>query len=114
MPATDVVLIYATFPTLDAARDIGGDLVQAGLAACVNIGQPMTAIYLWEGRRHEDAEVPMLIKTRAACAEAVVAAVRSGHSYDNPAVLVLPVVAGSAPFLAWIAAQTVGSPAGDG
>ncbi len=77
------------------------------LAACVNILAPVTSLYVWQGKREEATETPMLIKTRSALADAAVAAVRSQHSYDNPALVVLPVEGGSADFIAWIMAQTV-------
>jgi periplasmic divalent cation tolerance protein len=48
----------------------------------------------------------MLIKTMASRADSVIARVRALHSYDNPALVVVPVEGGSADFLAWIAAQT--------
>jgi periplasmic divalent cation tolerance protein len=31
------VLVYSTFPSLETAEKEGGALVEAGLAACVNI-----------------------------------------------------------------------------
>jgi periplasmic divalent cation tolerance protein len=48
----------------------------------------------------------MLIKTRQAVAAKVIAEVRALHSYSNPALVVLPIVAGASEFLDWIAAQT--------
>lgn len=109
MPANDKpVLIYGTFASPEEARRIGGDLVDRQMAACVNILAPITSLYVWQGKREEAAETPMLIKTREALAEAVIAHVRGQHSYDNPALVVLPVAGGSADFLAWIAAQTGG------
>lgn len=101
-----VVLVYATFPAGEVAESIGADLVGARLAACVNMLPGMTSVYRWEGKINRDAETVMIIKTRAALAEAVIAAVRARHPYDNPALLVLPVGGGSPDFLAWIAAET--------
>lgn len=107
MPANDKpVLIYGTFANPEEAARIGGDLVDRQLAACVNILAPLTSIYVWQGQREQASETPMLIKTRAALADAVIAHVRSLHSYDNPALLTLAVDGGSADFLAWITAQT--------
>ena len=100
------VLVYSTFPSAGDAERIGGGLVDRGLAACVNIFPGMTAIYVWEGKRQSDAEVAMLIKTQAALAETVVAEVRKAHPYSNPALVVLPIVGGSADFLTWITEQT--------
>lgn len=109
MPANDKpVLVYGTFASPEEARRIGAALLDRQLAACVNILAPITSLYVWQGRREEAIETPMLIKTRAALAEAVIAHVRSLHSYDNPALLTLPVTGGSSDFLAWIAAQTGG------
>ncbi len=103
----DVVLVYATCPSIDEARRIGGVLVDRGLVACANILPGMTSIYVWQGKRHEDSEAVLILKTRAALADRVVAEAKALHPYDNPAVVVLPVNGGSAEFLAWIDAQTL-------
>ena len=100
------VLVYSTCPSAAEAERIGSHLVDRGLAACVNIIPGMTAIYVWEGKRQTDTEAVMIIKTRAQIADAVVAEVRKLHPYDNPALVVLPVIGGSADFLRWIAEQT--------
>jgi periplasmic divalent cation tolerance protein len=100
------VLIYATFPSVAEAERIGGALVDCGLAACVNILPGMTSIYVWEGKRQQDAEAAAIIKTRASLAEAVIAEGRRLHPYSNPAFVVLPIDGGSADFLRWISEQT--------
>jgi periplasmic divalent cation tolerance protein len=100
------VLIYATFPSPEEAERIGGALVDCGLAACVNIFPGMTAIYVWEGKRQCERETAMLVKTRAALAETVIAEARKLHPYTNPALVVLPIEGGSADFLRWIGEQT--------
>ena len=45
------VLIYTTFASLDDAQTVGGALVDARLAACVNVFPGMVSIYQWEGVR---------------------------------------------------------------
>jgi periplasmic divalent cation tolerance protein len=50
--------------------------------------------------------VVMIIKTQASLAERVIEAVRSQHSYTNPALVVLPVEGGSLEFIGWIMEQT--------
>ena len=54
----------------------------------------------------------MLIKTRQALADDVVAQMRALHSYDNPAIVVIPITGGSDSFLQWVAAQTSAAAAG--
>jgi periplasmic divalent cation tolerance protein len=100
------ILIYATFPDPATAEEVGGSLVDRGLAACVNIIPGMTSIYVWQGSRHRDTETVMIIKTRASLADRVVAHTKARHPYDIPAMIVLPIDGGSADFLSWISAQT--------
>src|SRR5262245_30916939 len=73
-------------------------LADAGLAACVNIFAGMTAIYIWDGKRRRETEAAMLIKTRAARADAAMAEARKLHPYTDPALMILPVQGGSADF----------------
>ena len=102
------VLVYSTFPNVEAAETVGTHLVEQRLAACVNILAPMTSIYRWEGKVVRDSEAVMIIKTRASAAEAVMAAVRSRHSYSNPALVVIPLEGGSADYIAWLFEATAG------
>lgn len=104
------VLVYSTFPSLDAAEAVGRELVERRLAACVNILPGMTSIYRWEGAIARDAEVVMIIKTRASLADPTISAVKALHTYTNPALVVVPVIGGSAAYLRWLGEET-GDPA---
>jgi periplasmic divalent cation tolerance protein len=101
------VLIYATFPTAEAAESVGRELIEQRLAACVNVIAGMTSLYRWEGRIARDSEAVMIIKTRQGAADAVIAAVKERHSYTNPALLVVPVEGGSPDYIAWLLNETV-------
>jgi periplasmic divalent cation tolerance protein len=105
-----VVLIYTTFPGLDEAKRVGNALVAARLAACVNMFPGMISIFEWKGAREEGQEVAMLIKTRAALTDAVLAETKRLHPYELPALLVLPTEGGSAEYCGWIVSETGGSP----
>jgi periplasmic divalent cation tolerance protein len=100
------VLVYTTYPSLVEAEKGGRKIVEAGLAACVNIVPAMRSIYRWKGAIEAADEVVMIVKTRASLAERVTAAVKASHSYETPAVLVLPVSGGNQPFIDWILAET--------
>lgn len=101
-----LVLVYATFPDADMALATAEHLVQQRLAACVNILPGMISVYEWEDQLCQSQEVVAVVKTRESLAEVVSATIRARHSYDNPAVLVLPLSGGSEQFLAWLKAQT--------
>ncbi len=100
------VLIYSTFPSPEAAEAVGRELVERRLAACVNILPGMTSIYRWEGAIARDSEAVMIIKTRGSLAEMVIEAVKARHSYTNPALIVLPILDGSAEYLRWLGEET--------
>lgn len=98
--------VYMTAGSMEEARDIGKSLVESKLAACVNIFDPMTAIYRWEGEIREDREVALIAKTVNTKVPDLIRKVKSMHSYDCPCILALPVSAGNLGFLRWIEQQT--------
>jgi periplasmic divalent cation tolerance protein len=103
------VFVYTTFPSIGEAEQVGRALVERRLCACVNILPGMVSLYWWQGAIERGNEVVMIIKTRAALAEAVRAAVRRMHSYTTPAILVLPIESVDPDYHAWIVAETRGA-----
>jgi periplasmic divalent cation tolerance protein len=102
------VLVYATFPTLEAAQSTAEAVVQRGLAACANILPGMVSVYVGEDKLQSEQETAMILKTTAGRVDALVEEVRRLHTYDNPAILMLPVTGGSRAFLDWIVSATAG------
>ena len=100
------VIVYTTWPSVVEAEAAGRAIVERRLAACVNILPGMISHYWWQGVIERGEEAVMIIKTRAALAEAVHAAVKELHSYTTPAVLILPVEGGDETYLGWIKAET--------
>lgn len=101
-----VCLVYTTFPSRESAETAGRAVVEAGLAACANVLPGMISHYRWKGAVERAEEVVMILKTRRALATRVGAEVQALHPYETPAILVLDVSTGSAPYLAWIASET--------
>jgi periplasmic divalent cation tolerance protein len=100
------VFVYTTYPSLVEAERIGQAVLERRLAACVNILPGMISHYWWAGKIERGEEVVMIVKTRATLAEAVRAAVKELHSYDTPAILVLPIEGGEPGYLDWMMAET--------
>jgi periplasmic divalent cation tolerance protein len=103
------ILVYTTYPSLVEAENAGHGLVEAGLAACVNILPGMVSIYRWKGAVERADEVVMMIKTRASLGGRVAAVVREQHSYETPAILFLPLSGGDGAYIDWILAETAGA-----
>src|SRR6202795_3573834 len=96
------VFVYTTWPSIVEAEGAGRALVERRLCACVNILPGMVSLYWWQGAIERGEEVVMIIKTRAALAEDVCAAVKQMHSYTTPAILVLPIESVDADYHAWL------------
>jgi periplasmic divalent cation tolerance protein len=84
------------------AEWIAREVVERGLAACVNILPAMTSIYRWRGEVEKAEEILLVMKTSEERFEALREAIVSLHGYELPEVIALPVVAGHAPYLAWL------------
>ena len=96
------VFIYTTWPTVNEAEEAGRTLVGRGLAACVNILPGMISHYRWQGEVERGEEAVMIIKTRDSLAAQVSDAVKELHSYEVPAIVVLPVESVEKTYLAWL------------
>lgn len=100
------LLVFTNLPDADAAHALAGRLVEARLAACVNVLAPCSSVYRWQGKVEDAQEVPLLIKTTAARYAAVESAIRAAHPYALPEIVALPVDRGLPDYLAWVAAET--------
>lgn len=101
-----IVFVYTTYPSVVEAEKAGRGLVEQELAACVNILPGMVSIYRWQGAIERGEEAVMIIKTRATLAEAVRAMVKEMHSYETPAILVIPIESVDRDYLDWLTAGT--------
>jgi len=105
-PADDIVSVFVTCGSREAAEHIATTLVEERLAACVNVLPGVTSVYRWQGELTKDAEVALLAKCRASQAAVVSERVIELHAYDVPCVVVHPLVGGSPTFLDWVRSQT--------
>lgn len=99
-------MIYATFPDPAGALAVGRELVEQGLAGCVNVLPTMTSVYVWEGKTETADEAVMIVKLAAEGAERAVAYILANHPYETPAVLVITIVGGSDDYLSWVRCGT--------
>ncbi len=100
------LVVFITTPTPEVAAQIARALVEERLAACGNVVPGLRSIYRWEGKIHDDAEALLVLKTTRARFEALRERALALHPYEVPEVIALPIEAGSAPYLEWIAAET--------
>jgi len=101
-----IAIVYTVFPDADSAKAAARSALHDGLAACANILAPCTSLYEWEGEMQETTEVPMVLKTTAARADALIARLETMHPYEVPAILSWPIVRAPHPFAKWVNDQT--------
>jgi periplasmic divalent cation tolerance protein len=100
-----VRLVYMTAGSREEAETVAEALVDQRLAACVNIIDHMSSIYVWKGAVQRDSEVVLIAKTTTARVPDLVEAVKAVHSYECPCIVTLPIDGGHGPFLDWITQQ---------
>lgn len=102
MKDTFLKLIYATFPNIFEAQRICTALVEAELAACVNLLPGHQSIYRWEGNIRQDSEVVALIKTRDHNVDTIQEHIKNAHPFAIPCILVIDITGGNPAFLNWV------------
>ena len=105
-PMSTCIQVVTTTALREEAERIARELVETRLAACVQIVGPITSTYRWQGKIETDEEWQCWAKTRGDLFARVEEAIRRIHPYELPEILAMPIVAGSAAYLAWLEAET--------
>jgi periplasmic divalent cation tolerance protein len=100
------LLVLTNLPDRAAAERLAEVLIEQQVAACVNLLAPCRSVYRWKGAVQHDEEHPMLIKTTTERYAALEQVLRSGHPYELPEIIAVPIERGLAAYLDWVAAET--------
>jgi len=95
-------VVLVSCGSIAEARKIGRNVVEKKLAACANIVPGVESIYRWKGKVERAGEVLVVVKTTANRLPALEREVKRLHRYDVPEFIVLPIIAGSRKYLAWL------------
>lgn len=96
------VLATTTAAAAEDARKIAAALVEEKLAACVQIVEPITSIYRWQGAVEEEKEILLLIKSSRELIPRIAELLDRLHPYEVPELIATPIVEGSAAYLNWL------------
>ena len=103
----EYVVVLITAPSKEIGKEIANALLEAKLAACVNIISSISSLYSWDGEICDDEEALLIVKTRAELIEnALIPAVEEIHPYKVPEIIALPIVLGARNYLEWIGEMT--------
>lgn len=79
-----MIVFYTTLPSAEVAKELSHKLINAKLAACINILPAIQSIYEWQGEVCEETEVALLIKTVESKANEVQEFITQKHPYKCP------------------------------
>jgi periplasmic divalent cation tolerance protein len=102
----EIVTVLTTVDSAEEAERLARGLVEGRLAACVQVGGPVTSYYRWEGAVQAEREWQLLCKTRADRCPALEAHLRREHPYDVPEIIATPLVGGNEEYLRWVARES--------
>src|SRR5258708_1863421 len=95
-------LVLVTAPNLRTARALARVVLQAHLAACVNLVPGVESHYWWEGKIESAVEILLLVKTSTVRLAALEKLLIARHPYDTPEFIVLPITSGNKRYLDWL------------
>ena len=106
MPETEFVLVTTTIDNEGAARELARSAVTARLAACGQVGSPVTSVYWWDHAVRELTEWAVSFKTTRTRYAALAEHIRAVHTYEVPEIVATPIIDGDPAYLAWIRDET--------
>jgi periplasmic divalent cation tolerance protein len=99
---TDKIVVFSTCGSAEEAQKVARALVEAKLAACVNIVPGVQSIYEWHGAVENAPEWLLVIKSRRDLFARLTAELRRIHSYEVPEAVAIHVVDGLPEYLSWM------------
>ena len=102
MSPSDPIIVLMTAGSNEEATRLAAMLVEANLAACVQILPQIQSIYRWKGKVEREAEVLLIAKTLSSRFAELERRVREIHTYDTPEIVAIPASALSTPYREWL------------
>ncbi len=102
MNQTDIIVVLTHVPDQNCASRIAKALIEAKLAACVNIGSAVQSIYEWEGKVETTTEFPIQIKAKQNAYQDIENLILECHPYELPDIIALNIVGGLEQYLQWV------------
>ncbi|MEP6946502.1 MAG: divalent-cation tolerance protein CutA [Acidobacteriota bacterium] len=97
-----MLIVITTVSTQAAGEELAEKIVNAKLAACVQILPKMTSIYVWGNDLAKESEHLLLIKTLKEKYDELSAFITSNHGYQVPEIVAIRSESISSPYLAWM------------
>lgn len=100
---SDCIVVLTTVENIQDAEKLASLLVDAHLAACVQILPRIKSIYRWQSSVQQSDEFLIIIKTTSLTFPLLESFIKQHHPYQTPEIIALPIIAGSIEYLEWLA-----------
>ena len=100
--ADQILLAISTFPDVETANRIAGELVAEKLAACANLLPAVHSIYHWKEKIETAGEIMVFFKTTEERLAAFQEKLRSLHPYEVPELICIKIDGGSPDSQRWV------------
>ena len=98
----EFIQVSTTSDQKETLQEIAQNLVDLKLAACVQIGGPIESVYRWQGKVETANEWTCSIKSVRTLFPLIQKLVQVKHNYDEPQIIVVPIIDGSKAYLDWL------------
>jgi periplasmic divalent cation tolerance protein len=88
------------------AMELARGAVEARLAAGSQVAGPSASTFWWDDEVERAEEWFVFFKTAADRFEELAAFITGRHSYDEPEIVAVPIIAGAGPCLGWVRDET--------
>jgi periplasmic divalent cation tolerance protein len=105
--ARSIQLVLVSAPDQKSGRSLARAILQARLAACVNLVPGLESHYWWQAKLERSQEVLLMIKTTRSHLSGLEKLIVRKHPYDTPEVIALTLAAGNRRYLKWVKANLV-------
>ena len=102
--------VWTAVPSEEVAGLIARLVVEARMAAAVQVVGPVRSTYWWLGEIHSAVEWLCIAKSTGGRFQELAALIAANHPYEVPEITATPISHGSPAFLSWIAEEAVSSP----
>ena len=96
--------LYMAWTTVESQADaerLASGMIDAKLAACVQIEGPITSCYRWQGKMEKSTEWRLLCKIPAPRLDAIETWILQNHPYETPQWIVVEATHVSPGYLHW-------------
>jgi periplasmic divalent cation tolerance protein len=97
-----IFIALVACPSQEVASTLAKSLVDAQLAACVQVLPEMQSVYRWKGEVCIDREVLLIVKSASHLIENVREFIESNHPYEVPEFVVISPTHVSEKYGAWL------------